>query len=89
MLIVHSHLYMYLVCVNHMRLKHIEPKVHSIPLLTPYPLFFLSISFHFHGLEICKIAIIKEILAETKRAHQLKGRCMFIDLDMGFPEQVP
>jgi hypothetical protein len=23
----------------------------------------------------------KGILAETKRAHQLKGRCMFIDLD--------
>jgi hypothetical protein len=30
----------------------------------------------------------KEILVETKRAHQLKGRCIFIDLDMGFPEQV-
>jgi hypothetical protein len=27
----------------------------------------------------------KGILAETKRAHQLKGRCIFIDLDMGFP----
>ena len=27
-------------------------------------------------------------LAETKRAHQLKGRCIFIDLDLGFPEQV-
>ena len=30
----------------------------------------------------------KGILAETKRAHQFKGRCIFIDLDMGFPEQV-
>ena len=30
----------------------------------------------------------KGILAETKRAHQLKGRCIFIDLDMEFPEQV-
>ena len=30
----------------------------------------------------------KGILAETKRTHQLKGRCIFIDLDMGFPEQV-
>jgi hypothetical protein len=30
----------------------------------------------------------KGILAETKRARQLKGRCIFIDLDMGFPEQV-
>ena len=30
----------------------------------------------------------KEILAETKRAHQLKGRCIVIDLDMGFLEQV-
>jgi hypothetical protein len=30
----------------------------------------------------------KGILEETKRAHQLKGRCIFIDLDMGFPKQV-
>jgi hypothetical protein len=30
----------------------------------------------------------KGILAETKRANQLKDRCSFIDLDMGFPEQV-
>ena len=30
----------------------------------------------------------KVILAETKRAHQLKGRCIFIALDIGFPEQV-
>ena len=30
----------------------------------------------------------KGILAETKHAHQLKGKCIFIDLDMGFPEQV-
>jgi hypothetical protein len=30
----------------------------------------------------------KGILTETKRAHQLKGKCIFIDLDMGFPEQV-
>jgi hypothetical protein len=30
----------------------------------------------------------KGILAETKRAHQLKGKCIFIDLDMGFPDQV-
>jgi hypothetical protein len=30
----------------------------------------------------------KGILAKTKRARQLKGRSIFIDLDMGFPEQV-
>jgi hypothetical protein len=30
----------------------------------------------------------KGILAETKRANQLKDRCIFIDLDMGFSEQV-
>ena len=30
----------------------------------------------------------KGILAETKRAHQLKGRCIFIDLDLGFPEHI-
>ena len=27
----------------------------------------------------------KVILAETKRAYQLKGRCIFIDLDIGIP----
>ena len=35
---------------------------HSIPLLTPYPLFQnvynVLFFFHFHGLEICKTAII-------------------------------
>ena len=31
---------------------------------------------------------LKKDLAETKRAHQLKGKCIFINLDMGFPEQV-
>jgi hypothetical protein len=41
----------------------------------------------FH-LTVGKTRLKKEILAEMKRAHQLTGRCIFIDLDMGFPEQV-
>ena len=66
MLIVHFHIYMYLVCVNHMRFKHMELEVlvdrtQHPPLFTPYPFFFFF-SFHFHGLEICKTAIICRFL---------------------------
>jgi hypothetical protein len=42
--------------------------------------------FNWHSFNADRLK--KGILAETKRARQLKGRCIFIDLDMGFPDQV-
>jgi hypothetical protein len=48
-------------CVFQYSTQVLVDRTQHPPLFTPYPLFFLFF-FHFHGLEICKIAIICRFL---------------------------